>query len=286
MSLAAFEALMGVTHLAGYQHGKDRGVFQEPTLLKLEEAGGALGSFLTSVHDAVAAKGAEEINLFLPINGGNPKLKDDGWHDDNPSEGPKGAPNSGRFLMYYMGDTKLGGLGLRGFDEELALDVPRGCMLVGANELLAKGSGVLHKHGANGKSITIVVEYHLPPDAIITTATPEEILAADRAQPQLPFDKYIPLWDPASLFKGSPLKWGFGGCMTERRWAMYFVWGPKFARVTTNKLARIVVAAMGEEELAAAARKGEHAAKSLGGAWRGSGPNRPLPAAAACCPTQ
>ena len=283
LSIEAFNALMDVKHLAGHQKGKDRGTLQSDTLLALEAQGGVLGDWLASTNKLVEEEcDGVTTNEFANFNhgasaadgSGAKKLK----HRDLLTEGPDDARTTHRLIGYYPRDKgQRVGLTVYGWGEEVDIFVPHGCSLLATGELLAHPD-LLHAHSGNGGiNVSIVKEVHIPADVELASASPTEMAAASAAQPPLPFDEAFPSWQPAKDFLGPILKWGFGGSMTVRRWAMSLTWGPKFKRVMTNKEARCIIAAMSEQQLADAARHGKHEALSRGGEWRAAVPRAAAP---------
>ena len=111
----------------------------------------------------------------------------------------------------------------------------------------------MHAHGANDRSISFVIEVgRLMPE----NASPAEIAAASKAQPQLPLQDYLGDWDAAvEDFRGPILKFCFGGGGgSTRRVVIHSLRGLKQGRGKRRpgmslREARAAVNKMSEEEL-------------------------------------
>ena len=139
------------------------------------------------------------------------------------------------------------------YPTQVEIIVPRGAGLYCTVELLA----LMHAHGANGRSISVVIEVSRPmPEG----ASSAEIDAASKAQPELPLQEHLGDWAAAvDSFKGPKLKgcWCCGGGST-RRVVMASLRGLKQGRGKrrlgmSRKEARAAIAKMTDEELEAAA---------------------------------
>ena len=272
MSLEVYTALVDQKALAGQQIGKDRVTLQETTLDGFARDHGAIGTFVKLQRKwASGAEGGSRVNDFWNINGGRSpaekiadppewrltkplKINDGdggGWHADNPTEGKKGKPNTGRVLSYYMIEGQLGSLRVRRDDAEVELVVPRGAALYASVRVLA----LEHKHGINGRCVSFVTEVSRLEEVV--GATVVELAASSAAQPPLPFGVDFKVWEPWKWAEGEKLKWGFHGVGSPRRLAMSFVLGPKGGRGTRRKVtfntARAIVADMSPEEIKKAA---------------------------------
>ena len=139
---------------------------------------------------------------------------------------------------------------------QIEIIVPRGASIYCSKELLA----LEHAHGANGRSISVVIE--VSRRGMPAAASSEEIAAAAEAQAQLPLEEHFggDKWQPAD-FKGDKLKWGAGcGGGSVRRLVIASLRGLKQGRGKrrlglSHQDARARVDAMpqGEREAAAAA---------------------------------
>ena len=113
--------------------------------------------------------------LHRHINSGRKSGK--GWHHDNPTEGTKvTGENSGRFIGYIMQDGARGSLSVRCGEHEYEIVVPPGCMLYATNELLTSQKACEHRHGAQGLSVSFVIEVAC--ENMPVAATPEAIADA------------------------------------------------------------------------------------------------------------
>ena len=125
--------------------------------------------------------------------------------------------------------------------------MPPGAAIYCTTKLLA----LEHKHGANGPSISLVVEVSRRSKP--ATAPPMAIAAAARAQPPLPLVENFggDKWRPEE-FKGAKLKWGAGrGGGSVRRLAVAMLRGFKRGRGNRRlglscREARAAVAAMSD----------------------------------------
>ena len=137
---------------------------------------------------------------------------------------------------------------------QIEIVIPRGAAIYCSKELLA----LKHAHGANGRSISMVIEVSRP--CMPAAASSKEIAAAAQAQPQLPLEEHFggDKWQPAD-FKGDKLKFGAGrGVGSVRRCAIAWLRGPKQGRGKrrlglSRRHARARVDAMTQEEREAAA---------------------------------
>jgi len=111
-----------------------------------------------------------------------------------------------------------------------------------------------HRHGAQGRCISFIMDVNKMPDF------DEAIGNNDSAQfsPTHIDLSYFDKWDPAVLFQGPPYKW-YWGVMTNDRWAMYQLRGPKVRgqrRLMTKRAARTELFGMTEEEIEKLAKLG------------------------------
>ena len=113
----------------------------------------------------------------------------------------------------------------------------------------------MHAHGANGRSLSFVVEVsrQMP-----ESASSAEIAAASAAQPELPLEEHLSDWDAVVKgFKGPKLKRckGGGGVGSIRRLVIFSVRGFRQGRGKrrlglSRKEARALVDEMSKGELA------------------------------------
>ena len=114
---------------------------------------------------------------------------------------------------------------------------------------------LMHAHGANGRSISFVIEVSRP---MPESASSAEIAAASAAQPELPLQEHLSDWDEVVKgFKGPKRKRckGGGGVGSTRRLVIFSLRGFVQARGKrrlglSRKEARARVDKMSKEELA------------------------------------
>ena len=256
MTEKAFEQLMEAQVLAGHQFEKDRGTLQSTTIDMIRDGDDELADWLTAVCQPLPKAECSKINYFLNINSGRKSGK--GWHKDNPTEGTKvTGENSGRFIGYIMQDGARGSLSVRCGEHEYEIEVPPGCMLYATNELLTSQKACEHRHGAQGLSVSFVIEVACAQMPLAATSTAIAAAAAARARIHLNFAAHLEPWMPEDFFKGAKLKYGFVGGGSVRRCAMAWFrglkMGPGYPRELGKDEARALVSALTQEELADAA---------------------------------
>ena len=256
MTEKAFEQLMEAKELAGHQVEKDRGTLQSTTIDMIRDGDDELADWFTAVCQPLPKAECSKINYFLNINSGRKSGK--GWHKDNPTEGTKvTGENSGRFIGYIMQDGARGSLSVRCGEHEYEIEVPPGCMLYATNELLTGQMGCEHRHGAQGLSVSFVIEVACAQMPLAATSTAIAAAAAARARIQLSFAAHLEPWMPETFFLGAKLKYGFVGGGSVRRCAMAWYrglkMGPGYPRELGKEEARALVSALSTEDLAYAA---------------------------------
>jgi hypothetical protein len=266
MTKEAFELLMEAKELAGHQSEKDRGTLQSTTIDMIRDGDDELAAWLTAVCQPLPKAECSKINCFLNINSGRKSGK--GWHSDNPTEGTKvTGENSGRFIGYIMQDGARGSLSVRCGEHEYEIEVPPGCMLYATNELLTSQKACEHRHGAQGLSVSFVIEVACAQMPLAATSTAIAAAAAARARIHLNFAAHLEPWMPETFFLGAKLKYGFVGGGSVRRCAMAWyrglkmgpAWyrglkmGPGYPRELGKDEARLLVSALSTEDLAYAA---------------------------------
>ena len=258
MTKEAFEQLMEAKELAGHQFEKDRGTLQSTTIDMIRDGDDELADWLTAVCQPLPKAECSKINYFLNINSGRKSGK--GWHKDNPTEGTKvTGENSGRFIGYIMQDGARGSLSVRCGEHEYEIEVPPGCMLYATNELLTSQKACEHRHGAQGLSVSFVIEVACAQMPLAATSTAIAAAAAARARIHLNFAAHLEPWMPETFFLGAKLKYGFVGGGSVRRCAMAWYRGLQMGRGYPRELgkdeARLLVSALSPEDLAEAARQ-------------------------------
>ena len=268
MTIKVYKALVAKKALAGPQIGKDRATLQSTSLDDFEGGSDDLATFVFKQRKwAAGDEGGSRVNDFWNFNGGRSaiakaadppvwklrkplKVNDadnGGWHADNPTEGKKDEPNTGRILSYHMTEGNFGGLHVRRGGAEIEIVVPRGAALYASNVVLR----LEHKHGANGRCLSFVSEVSRP--EVVVGATAAELEASSAAQPPLPLEKDFGVWEPWLWARGPKQKFGKGrGVGSPRRAATRFVLGPKAKgkrRKVKRKAAREIVRNMSPTEI-------------------------------------
>jgi hypothetical protein len=85
----------------------------------------------------------------------------------------------------------------------LEVRVPRGCSLCCTQAVLANK----HAHASPGRNVSYVKEVRCVEGGEVVGMTEAEVKAASEQQPLLSFDKWLPIWNPDALFKGSPSRY-------------------------------------------------------------------------------
>jgi hypothetical protein len=242
MDNETFEALIGVSDLAGHQKGKDRGTFQSSTLDMLAaDSTSPIGAWLERIESCAAGPDGEVVNKFFNINGGRYKK---GVHKDKFTRGA-----TGRVICYLMQKGQTASLRVLRDDMEFEIEVPEGCAIYCTQALLEKCD---HAHGANGVCISGVLEVSR---VMPVGASAAAIAEASAAQPALPFHVLMP-WEPENRFFGDVLDWCYSPGSVEKC-AVAYLRGPKLGRGRPRKMtaaaARELVDAMTPAELKAAA---------------------------------
>jgi hypothetical protein len=173
-----------------------------------------------------------------------------------------------------MQDGARGSLSVRCGEHEYEIEVPPGCMLYATNELLTSQKACEHRHGAQGLSVSFVIEVACAQMPLAATSTAIAAAAAARARIHLNFAAHLEPWMPETFFLGAKLKYGFVGGGSVRRCAMAWYrglkMGPGYPRELGKDEARLLVSALSPEDLAEAARQQGMLTWRIGSLHRGS----------------
>jgi hypothetical protein len=102
-----------------------------------------------------------------------------------------------------MQDGARGSLSVRCGEHEYEIEVPPGCMLYATNELLTSQKACEHRHGAQGLSVSFVIEVACAQMPLAATSTAIAAAAAARARIHLNFAAHLEPWMPETFFLGA-----------------------------------------------------------------------------------